>query len=379
MGDRKKIALTYYYSENWIAGAYYVVNIIAALNKIEDKLKPKLYLIYNKQDGLDLIKNINYPYIQFVLDNPTVNNKAVRLLAKIGRRLFGPDFYIKFRLWNVKSIFEGAERFYWIKNHFYWVHDFQQCHLPEFFSKEEIESRSSLPAKVAKMKDATLILSSNDAKKDFEYFFPGFVCRVKVLRFASSLPDFSSVQLEEIQNKFDISKPYFLCSNQFWQHKNHWAILEALKILKEEGIYVQVVFTGKNYDYRNPEYFESIKAFIKEHNLDSYVRILGFIDREVQLCLGANALSYIQPSLFEGWSTTVEDVKNLNQFILLSDIPVHREQIQENVIFFNPREAYDLVDKMKEILKGKHIKIHSDYNKNVKEFGYNILSVFNLA
>ena len=38
------------------------------------------------------------------------------------------------------------------------------------------------------------------------------------------------------------------------------------------------------------------------------------------------SLAVIQPSLFEGWSTVVEDARALGKRIAISDIPVHLEQ-----------------------------------------------------
>ncbi len=38
-------------------------------------------------------------------------------------------------------------------------------------------------------------------------------------------------------------------------------------------------------------------------------RFLGFIDRGEQLQLMKNSIAIVQPSLFEGWSTVVEDTK----------------------------------------------------------------------
>ena len=38
----------------------------------------------------------------------------------------------------------------------------------------------------------------------------------------------------------------------------------------------------------------------------------------------------MQPSLCEGWGTVLEDAKVLDKAVLLSDIPVHREQKNEN-------------------------------------------------
>ena len=50
----------------------------------------------------------------------------------------------------------------------------------------------------------------------------------------------------------------------------------------------------------------------------------------------------IQPSLFEGWGTVLEDAKVLDKTVLLSDIPVHREQMNEKCTLFEPHDADEL-------------------------------------
>ena len=41
----------------------------------------------------------------------------------------------------------------------------------------------------------------------------------------------------------------------------------------------------------------------------------------------------INPSLFEGWNTSVEEAQNTKKKIILSDIAVHREQAQKFSFF----------------------------------------------
>lgn len=167
-----------------------------------------------------------------------------------------------------------------------------------------------------------------------------------------------------------------MCSNQFWQHKNHRTILEAIRLLKDKNLSFQVIFTGKNFDHRNPEYFEGLQKFITTYQLERWTNFVGFIDRKVQLCLGQNAISYIQPSFFEGWSTTVEDAKYLNQYVLLSDIPVHREQLNYNVSFFNPVNPEELADKMEEGVRKGFMKHKADYLENIISYGNDIIDTF---
>jgi len=52
----------------------------------------------------------------------------------------------------------------------------------------------------------------------------------------------------------------------------------------------------------------------------------------------------INPSLFEGWSTTVEEAKSMGVPMLLSDIGVHREQAEGRASFFDPHAPETLAD-----------------------------------
>jgi glycosyltransferase involved in cell wall biosynthesis len=51
----------------------------------------------------------------------------------------------------------------------------------------------------------------------------------------------------------------------------------------------------------------------------------------------------INPSYFEGWSTTVEEGKSFSKRLILSDINVHREQ-SPNSLFFNPNSPEELAN-----------------------------------
>jgi glycosyltransferase involved in cell wall biosynthesis len=53
-------------------------------------------------------------------------------------------------------------------------------------------------------------------------------------------------------------------------------------------------------------------------------------------------VALINPSLFEGWSTTVEEAKSLGKRIILSNIRVHLEQNPPGGLFFDPNDPNDL-------------------------------------
>jgi hypothetical protein len=53
-----------------------------------------------------------------------------------------------------------------------------------------------------------------------------------------------------------------------------------------------------------------------------------------------HAIAVLNPSLFEGWSTTVEEAKAQGKQMILSSLPVHMEQAQEHrARFFYPEDS----------------------------------------
>jgi hypothetical protein len=102
------------------------------------------------------------------------------------------------------------------------------------------------------------------------------------------------------------------------------------------------------------------------------VKFLGFIDRAEQLLILKNSIAVIQPSLFEGWSTVVEDCKAQNHNIILSSLPVHKEQISEGAIFFNPYEPQDLANSIRNF---KAIELKFDYDKSIIKFAQDFMKV----
>ena len=76
-----------------------------------------------------------------------------------------------------------------------------------------------------------------------------------------------------------------------------------------------MVFTGAQHDWRNPNYFNELEAFVKENDIKKNIMFLGLIDRREQLQMMNNAEAVIQSSKFEGWSTVIEDAKAMNQLV----------------------------------------------------------------
>ena len=78
---------------------------------------------------------------------------------------------------------------------------------------------------------------------------------------------------------------------------------------------------------------------VEAAGVQSQFRLLGMIPYPDVRGLKRNAAALVNPSLSEGWSTTVEEAKSLGVPLVLSGIAVHREQAGDAAIYFDPSSA----------------------------------------
>lgn len=218
-----------------------------------------------------------------------------------------------------------------------WIPDFQHCYLPEYFNRRQLRKRNKIFRKYLSSKN--VLYSSNSAKLDSKKFYDctsrGLVYRFNPL----PLPSSSNEEIDNVINKFSIHSPYVFLPNQFWMHKNHDLVFKACRKALGRGSPFVLVCTGLMEDNRSNSYVEGLLADIKDNGLDSYIYLLGLVDRDDWNCLIQGSEVVINPSRFEGWSTVVEESKYINKKIALSDIPVHREQLE----FYN-EGSYEFFD-----------------------------------
>jgi glycosyltransferase involved in cell wall biosynthesis len=230
-----------------------------------------------------------------------------------------------------------------------WIPDFQHVHLPEMFTEQEIYARDNGYRHIANS-STLVVLSSNNALKDFSGFVPAHAHKGRVMRFVANVPEIIySEDSSTVYKQYDLPEKFIYLPNQFWKHKNHSLVLDALHILKSRNIKPFVVFTGNTKDHRNPTFFDDLMQKISSLDLRDQIAVLGLIPHEDVYKLLRQSLFVLNPSLFEGWSTTVEETKSIGKRILLSDIEVHKEQAPPNSVFFNPRDPEDLALCLKEL------------------------------
>lgn len=319
----------------WMGGTLYLRNLAICLARLPEGERPLVRLI----GATDVIS-------QFLRDwghLPIFEAPKNTSLGKVARRLGWPSKADK----PVDVVYPGFGSQVPGAVTVRWIPDFQHRYLPHLFSADEIAARDRSIGEIAE-RPGVVVLSSETAAADFRRFYPHHQAKPRVWHFCSLL-DITKPASHTTIEKYNLPEKYLYLPNQFWAHKNHITVLKALVRLRDEhGLIVPLVCTGAQLDRRNETHFSSLLQFIETQNLSCQVKLLGLLDRKDQVDVLRHATAVVQPSLFEGWSTVVEDVRATGRPIFLSNIPVHQEQNPEHCTYFDAESDHQLA---KEIAK----------------------------
>lgn len=140
---------------------------------------------------------------------------------------------------------------------------------------------------------------------------------------------------------FDTSKKWFFYPAQFWSHKNHKYVIDALKFLDEpEYNDINFVFTGN--DKGNLNY---IKMLISSNKIENRIKILSYLKDEEIIAIYKNCFAVVIPT-----------------YVGRSSLPLLESLFFKKIIFYSK----DILD------YNFHDKIHAIDLNNPQDFSNKI-------
>jgi glycosyltransferase involved in cell wall biosynthesis len=328
---------------SWTGGQNYLLNLFGVLG-IYAAAEIRSVLVV----GGDVPADAVTPFRQIagleIVELPAALSYA-RIISRLNSVLVGRNAALDrwLRAQGVDVIFETAQFFGWRTSIpvLAWIPDFQHRHLPQMFSKRSWWFRE-IGYQLQVRAGRTIMLSSESSQRDCERFYPASRRRSTVVHFAVPA---STTRLDpELLTRYKLPDEFIYLPNQFWKHKNHEVVIEAVALLKAQGKRVVVAASGNPSDNRHPGHFDSLMDRRRSLRIEEDFTLLGLIPRDDVRALMRLSVAVINPSLFEGWSTTVEEARSLNVPVILSDIAVHREQAPPTAVFFDPRSSKGAAD-----------------------------------
>lgn len=331
--------------KRWLGGVSFIELHVKALSALPQKERPQLFLVI-----ADDFRNDREYYLPFIDQFD-------------GIIYFNGNFHTPYDITKPPMIPCTSQDDLFTKIDFYfpacysvipdrpaasWIPDFQHKYLPDLFSPQELAARDALCQHIAEQ--AKLVFcTSHSVEKDFRRFHPNSTAYTKTLPLCVS-PDnnwYTGNPLK-IQKQYGLPDRFILCSNQFWLHKNHRCLFQAVALLRQTGEEVHLACTGLQHDYRDRGYFQKLLGHIKELGIADLVHILGLIPRSDQIQLIRRSLLVVQPSHFEGLSLIVQECRALGKEMILSDIDIFLEYAYGT--YFSRSDPQELACKMSDLL-----------------------------
>lgn len=336
----------------WLGGYNFVINLINSILLIK-KRKIEPVLIVGKNFKFKNLNQVKFKVIK--TDIFAKQSLFEKLLNKIeilitNKSTKYDEFFKTYNLHIIShhSFFLGNKST--VKS-FTWIPDFQYLHFPKNFSLKNRILKTINIHLIANY-SSKIILSSNDAKMDLKKISLKGYKKSSVSHFVFNVPKLSQISsLKYLKKKYKIKRKFFYLPNQYFVHKNHFTVLKALKELlkNKNNKHIVIVSTGYNVDHRDKEYFNKIKSYLSENCLFQNYKYLGVVSFKDMMSLMHHSIAVLNPSKFEGWSSSVEQAKSMGKKLILSDISVHREQKPLRSEFFKPDDYLKLAYLLKKI------------------------------
>ncbi|MEO6361702.1 MAG: glycosyltransferase [Caldimonas sp.] len=327
-------------------GYNYLLNLLSVLLRYQpDRIVPVLFL------GSDVAADEAAPFAAVggleIVRDPAFDRRR-KALALASALVLGSDAPTRavFVHHAIDVLFESA-RFHGWRLPFpviAWIPDFQHRELPHMFTrsgwwKRELGLRAQMAA------GRVVMLSSEDARRSCERHYPQTVGRTRTVHFA--VPPGSAPSLTDarrVADGYGLPQRFVFMPNQFSKHKNHLLVVAALRRLTQRGHAVCIAASGRQLDERHPDHFPAVERAVAEAGVGDALRLLGLVPYAHLAPLMRASMAVLNPSLFEGWSTPVEEARALGVPLVLSDLDVHREQAGAAATYFDRHSADSLAD-----------------------------------
>jgi glycosyltransferase involved in cell wall biosynthesis len=339
-----RVAFTTIPRRLWAGGYNYQSNLFAALNRYRPGEFTLVVFAGPQDDAAELAALARIPGVEVVRSSAFdggISGLAAALTLGLDKAA-----NTEFQANRIDVVFENARFFGWRLPYptVAWFPDIQHRRLPQLFSSYA-RWRRDLGFRIQIASRRFIMLSSESALQDCMQFYPGLTNPTSVVRFATRPdPDVLTANPPDVIAQYGLPPAYFYLPNQFWRHKNHQVVVDALKLSAKRHPELVVAASGSKDDPREPDYFDGIMRQVDASGLAGNFRYLGMIPLPHVYALLRAATALINPSRFEGWSTTVEEAKSFGVPMILSDIAVHREQAGSSARYFGLDDPEALAD-----------------------------------
>ena len=334
---------------------YYTLNIVRELTRLKDIELIGFTDILQGDELVELRKNIRilsygqkvessfkvFSYFRFIED------KLIDLQPHI---FWEPNFLI------TRNLKKKAPNIRYITT----VHDVTPVSHPEFYSVIYRHYFKYFVNRTISWIDG-IIYISNTTKQECDLYFPRSLETKSTIIYPVIEETSSDCQIQfEHQEK---EESFFLYIGNIEKRKGIIILLNAFNKYRKAGGQNSLIICGNIKDVNINEVLNRFDV-----NTTSKINYLGYISEDAKFDLIRNCKALIFPSYAEGFGIPPVEALFHNKHIIVSDIPIHKEVLEDNPTYFKLAENdEESSDNLKECMF-KHKELF-DYNNitNLKE------------
>lgn len=191
-------------------------------------------------------------------------------------------------------------------------------------------------------------------------------CGVSDLSFKENKIISNNLTEEDILKEFDIKNQFLLYVGSAYPHKNLEFLIECFFEVYKKNNNLKLVLVGRE-DY----FYKKLKNFSKtifSSFGDNPIIFANYVPDEKLEILYKKALVYVFPSLYEGFGLPPLEAMSKGCPVLSSNSSCLPEVLQDSVIYFDPKDKLDFLNKLELItnnneLRHKMIEFGKSYYK----------------
>jgi glycosyltransferase involved in cell wall biosynthesis len=232
-------------------------------------------------------------------------------------------------------------------------HDLQHVHYPQFFSEADYKWREAVYGTACRSAH-TVVVHSNFVKDDVVRHYGIAPDKVQVIFTPAPTKVFAEPTAESlamVREHYGIRNSFALYPAVTWQHKNHLRLTDAFVLLRDRGVRLDFIGTG-----RQTEFFAEIQAKIRALGLDERMRFLGIVPAEHLRALYRLAQFTVLPTLFEGAGLPLVEAWNEGSPVACSGVTSLGEIGADAALQFDPLSAGSIADAMQQLAESADLR-----------------------
>src|SRR6185437_13864483 len=189
-----------------------------------------------------------------------------------------------------------------------------------------------------------LVAISEFCKRSFIEKFDVDPRKIEVVHNAPQPELIDGEPAEGVWTKEALPENYFFYPANCYKHKNHQLLLDAIEQMRAQRDVLPVVFSGFELPGGYP-----LRKEIAARGLEEICRVYTDLPADEMRYLYRHAQAVVLPTTFEGFCMPAIEAMACGVPVVCSELPVLREILGDNALYFDPQNVEQLVSQIRRI------------------------------